>query len=348
MRIARAKRKGTYDPSIKYNTCPYYDALKFIAQGRSERGLHNQSLQVHRDIKVIMSNNSAKKVSEKAEDLSNISSQRENNPISATVIEADSQSKCANFKSYTVAVYTQKIDCKNGVYGFDLAKNFPNNEDISLIQKSLPSAKVNSGLSCGGVNIEAIIYQTEPDVQVENPAESGTKINSNNNCRLKKRKAINELDYKVANNNNKDKSVTQNNKVTTPAIDLCNAELKNPSTLPPENISHLMDSTDYEFLNSFISRLKKMSHLQKLKFRAEVSSLMLDIFSSSHPVKHLNKQVLFGSDNDPDKKFLLSFLPFLKSMSVPQNLQFRKKISALVLNITSANAFCCSATSVEC
>lgn len=100
---------------------------------------------------------------------------------------------------------------------------------------------------------------------------------------------------------------------------------------------------DYNFLISFLLHMKRMTQLQNLQFRAKMSDLVLNVLYASAPGKSFENRKSctdFGSIidvGDPDGNFLVSFLPYLKSMSWLQNLQLRAKLSDLILNILSTS-----------
>ncbi|XP_065361082.1 uncharacterized protein LOC135954778 [Calliphora vicina] len=112
-------------------------------------------------------------------------------------------------------------------------------------------------------------------------------------------------------------------------------------TRPPLDIG----DPDNNFLISFSSHMKSMSQFQNLQFRAKMSDLILNILTTSlnantsKPLennKHLHQKALVEI-RDPDCNFLISFLPYVKSMCQLQNLQFRAKMSELMLTILSTS-----------
>ncbi|GBP13204.1 hypothetical protein EVAR_69304_1 [Eumeta japonica] len=111
------------------------------------------------------------------------------------------------------------------------------------------------------------------------------------------------------------------------------------STLTEECSSSALpvpNDEDYSFLYSFLSETKLMTQLQKMEFRVNMKNLLVSIFPASASVNILEKQLLLPEDTDPDRKFLISFWPFLESMSLAQNLQFRAKMADVVLQILSS------------
>lgn len=101
---------------------------------------------------------------------------------------------------------------------------------------------------------------------------------------------------------------------------------------------------DLNFLISFLPHMKSMSQIQNLNFRVKLSELILVILknreiSDSESANTFDKQNTLlkdiGNTEDPDCYFLLSFLSHIKSLSSVENLQFRVKMSDLMLNIIS-------------
>lgn len=99
-----------------------------------------------------------------------------------------------------------------------------------------------------------------------------------------------------------------------------------------------LNDEDYSFLYSFLSQTKAMTQLQRSKFRENMKNLLQNIFPSSVSLIILEKQLLLPHHNDPDRKFLISFWPFISSMSAMQNLQFRAKMTDLALEILLSEA----------
>ncbi|KAM7356646.1 uncharacterized protein ACRADG_002301 [Cochliomyia hominivorax] len=132
----------------------------------------------------------------------------------------------------------------------------------------------------------------------------------------------------------------------------CPENVKNhncPAPAPENNTSNNTYSrssidfgdADTSFLISFSKHMKSMNQLQNLKFRAQMSELILNILSSSlnsnaaTSQEYCSNRKSFMDIADSDCNFLTSFLPHLKSMTQLQNLQLRAKMSDLILNILS-------------
>ncbi|XP_037827614.1 uncharacterized protein LOC119615678 [Lucilia sericata] len=100
-----------------------------------------------------------------------------------------------------------------------------------------------------------------------------------------------------------------------------------------ENIA----DSDYNFLISFLSHMKTLNTLQNLQFRAKMSDLILNFLTIVKEFKtpECKRKVLEMDISDPDCNFLISFWPFMKSLTQLQNLQYRAKVTHLIIDILS-------------
>lgn len=373
-RIGKAKENGIYKPNKKYYCWVFYDEMKFIGQACSPKARFHMSFEqdFDSDVEIVEDSNSCQMVdtinscqTESDSDveiidsanLNEIKSEKENpfntncesdndieiieaNNLDQTkypqenylengpfpreneyetpiIIVPDSPPEVANFKSYTVAVNSceEDRDCQT----------------ILNDNSSLPSHPA---------------FKEEPEIQIEaeNPYASKdiTELqDSNTSIKLTARSnsaenvdflvpATTKLHYEAGSHISS--SAGENHDETAAPDD--------PSTLQ-ENLSSnsdLLKDEDYSFLCSFLSQTKIMTQHQQMELRVNMKNLLVDIFPASASVNILEKQLLLPEDNDPDRKFLISFWPFIKSMSITQNLQFRAKLARLVWQILSTES----------
>ncbi|XP_046808505.1 uncharacterized protein LOC111681807 [Lucilia cuprina] len=93
------------------------------------------------------------------------------------------------------------------------------------------------------------------------------------------------------------------------------------------------------FLISFLSHMKSLTALQNLQFRVQMSDLILSFLSNSSSANEFktpecNAKIALDI-RDPDCNFLMSFWPYMKLLTPLQNLEYRAKVSHLMINIYS-------------
>ncbi|KAI8126062.1 hypothetical protein CVS40_3854 [Lucilia cuprina] len=96
---------------------------------------------------------------------------------------------------------------------------------------------------------------------------------------------------------------------------------------------------DCNFLISFLSHMKSLTALQNLQFRVQMSDLILSFLTNSSSANEFktpecNAKIALDI-RDPDCNFLMSFWPYMKLLTPLQNLEYRAKVSHLMINIYS-------------
>ncbi|XP_037827616.1 putative uncharacterized protein DDB_G0287265 [Lucilia sericata] len=99
---------------------------------------------------------------------------------------------------------------------------------------------------------------------------------------------------------------------------------------------------DCNFLISFLSHMKSLTALQNLQFRVQMSDLILSFLTNSSSANESkasdgNTKISALDISDPDCNFLMSFWPYMKLLTHLQNLQYRAKMSHLMIDIYSKN-----------